>query len=72
MTTEQLYKITGTGWFFHDFYVMATSPSHAHARAMDLICAEDRAKSRHYARSSARDQVKRVELARDVRIVRQP
>lgn len=65
MTRERLYKITGTGWFFHDFYIMATSEEFARARAYDVIFAEHRARSGLFARKSAKDQVVSVKLTRD-------
>lgn len=60
---ERLYKITGTGWFFHDFYVEATSLSHAEARAMDILHAQKRSESGHYPQRSAVDQIRNIELA---------
>lgn len=59
---ERLYKITGTGWFFHDFYVEATDSDHAYARAIDILCAENRAKSDFYKKKSAIDQIQNVKV----------
>lgn len=35
--TEYLWKVTGDGWFFHDFYVPGKTYGEARARAQDIL-----------------------------------
>lgn len=55
---ERLWKVSGTGYFFSDFYVVADTASMARARASDILHAEHRAKStNNCGRTSAMEQI---------------
>lgn len=57
MRQERLWKVTGTGWFFSDFYVVASDAAMARARASDILHAEHRAKSGKWRKTSAMEQI---------------
>lgn len=55
---ERLWKVSGTGYFFSDFYVVADTYRMAKARASDILHAELRAKTKNYCeKTSAMEQI---------------